>query len=112
MSEKEVKSVESREELPLNVRQRVEEALKSIIDPELYIDIWTLGLIYDVEISEPTANIRMTFTSMACPAGPQLVDQVRKKVTEVDEIEEVEVEVVFDPPWEPSEELKGLMGLA
>ena len=90
----------------------VVEALKSIIDPELYIDIWTLGLIYDVELEAELAKIRMTFTSMACPAGPQLVDQVRRKVGEVEGVEEVEVEVVFDPPWEPSEELQALMGLA
>lgn len=92
--------------------EQVAEAIKTIIDPELYIDIWTLGLIYDIDISGVTADIRMTFTSAGCPAGPQLVDQVREKVTQVEGIEHCNVEVVFQPPWEPSEELKAMMGLA
>ena len=101
------------EHLPQSVsREDVVAALKSIIDPELYIDIWTLGLIYDIAIDGSKVDLKMTFTSMACPAGPQLVDQVRTRVMELDPVEEVTVTVVFDPPWEPSEELKGLMGLA
>lgn len=92
--------------------EQVVDVLKKIIDPELYIDIYTLGLIYNIDISGDTVKIRMTFTSMACPVGPQLVEQVRTRIMEIDPVEQVEVEVVFQPPWEPSEELKGLMGLA
>ena len=57
-------------------RDDVIAMIKTIIDPELYIDIWTLGLIYDIEILEDVLNIRMTFTSVACPAGPQLVGEI------------------------------------
>jgi len=89
----------------------VVEALKTIIDPELYIDIYTLGLIYEIEMLEPEVKVQMTFTSPACPAGPQLVDQVKEKVTGLDGIETAQVEIVFDPPWEPSEDLKAMMGL-
>ncbi len=92
--------------------EQVAEAIKTIIDPELYIDIWTLGLIYDIEITEPNLHIRMTFTSAGCPAGPQLVDQVREKTEALEGVEHTTVEVVFQPPWEPSEELKAMMGLA
>jgi metal-sulfur cluster biosynthetic enzyme len=94
-----------------STKDNVIEALKTIIDPELYIDIWTLGLIYDIELGESQAKVQMTFTSPACPAGPQLVDQVRQKVTALDGIESAQVQVVFDPPWEPSEDLKAMMGL-
>lgn len=93
-------------------KEEVIELIKSIIDPELFIDIWTLGLIYHVEIKEDNqVYIRMTFTSMACPAGPQLVSEVKDKITTIPEVKDVEVEVVFDPPWEPSEDLKAMMGI-
>lgn len=92
-------------------KEEVIEALQKIVDPELFIDIWTLGLIYDVEIEGSSVSINMTFTSMACPAGPQLVEEVRSKVGELEGVETVEVKVVFTPPWQPSEELKAMLGI-
>ncbi len=93
-------------------REDVIEALKKVIDPELYIDVWTLGLIYDIAFPEDTeVLIRMTFTSIACPAGPQLVQDVKQKIEAVPEVTKVQVEVVFQPPWEPSEELKAMLGI-
>ena len=92
-------------------KDEVIEAIKRVIDPELFIDIWTLGLIYDIDINDSRLNIKMTFTSMACPAGPQLVGQVKSETESMEDIEETNVEVVFDPPWEPSEDLKALMGI-
>ncbi len=93
-------------------KEQIIELIKSIIDPELFIDIWTLGLIYHIEIKdEGNVYIRMTFTSMACPAGPQLVGEVKDKLQTLPEVKNVEVEVVFDPPWEPSEDLKAMMGI-
>ena len=61
-------------------KDEITEVIKTIIDPELFIDIWTLGLIYDIAIAEEKVDVKMTFTSMACPAGPQLVSQVKEKV--------------------------------
>ena len=92
-------------------KEEVIEALKKVIDPELYIDVWTLGLIYDVDLEEDVLNVRMTFTSVACPAGPQLVQEIKEKTSEVPGIRETNVEVVFTPPWEPSEDLKAMLGL-
>ena len=92
-------------------RDEVVAMLKTIIDPELYIDIFSLGLIYDITIEPPILNIRMTFTSMACPAGPQLVGEIQDKARSLPGIERAEVEVVFTPPWEPSDELKMMLGL-
>jgi len=92
-------------------KELVIEALKKVIDPELFIDVWTLGLIYEVEVEDEACKIKMTFTSVACPMGPQLVGDVKEKVLQVEDIAEVEVEVVFQPPWQPSEDLKAMMGI-
>ena len=92
-------------------REEVIEALKKVIDPELYIDVYTLGLIYDIDLDDGVLNLRMTFTSVACPAGPQLVKEVKEKTKEIPGITESNVEVVFTPPWEPSEDLKAMLGL-
>ena len=91
-------------------REDVIEVLKSVIDPELFIDIWTLGLIYDIAIEDNQVKIRMTFTSPACPAGPQLVEEIKEKTSNLEGITASSVEVVFRPPWEPSEELKAMLG--
>lgn len=93
-------------------RDDVVEALKTIIDPELFIDIWTLGLIYDILLENDQLKIRMTFTSPACPAGPQLVEEIKEKTEKLEGIAATNVEVVFRPPWEPSEELKAMLGLS
>ena len=95
----------------LATKEEVIELIKTIVDPELFIDIWTLGLIYHIDIKEHDINIRMTFTSIACPAGPQLVGEVKDKLMTLPEIENVNVDVVFTPPWEPSEDLQAMMGI-
>jgi metal-sulfur cluster biosynthetic enzyme len=92
-------------------KEEVIDALKKVIDPELFIDIWTLGLIYDLEVEDKKAQVKMTFTSMACPAGPYLVDEVKTKIEELPSIDSADVQVVFDPPWQPSDELKAMMGI-
>jgi metal-sulfur cluster biosynthetic enzyme len=92
-------------------RDDVISALKGVIDPELYIDIWTLGLVYDIEIVDRTVKITMTFTSIACPLGPQLVEEVKRCLESLDSVDNVEVTVVFKPPWEPSEDLKAILGI-
>lgn len=92
-------------------KESVIEALKKVVDPELFIDVWTLGLIYDIKIQGDVVDIDMTFTSMACPAGPQLLEDVKYRVEEIDGVKEVNLRVVFDPPWEPSEELKAMLGI-
>lgn len=94
-----------------DTREAVIEALKSVEDPELFLDIWFLGLIYSVVIEEGKAEIEMTFTTPLCPAGPQLVEEVRTKVLAVDGIQDVAVSVVFQPPWKPSDEVKAMLGM-
>lgn len=92
-------------------KEQIIEALKTVEDPELFLDIWFLGLVYSIEIEDSKIFIEMTFTSPMCPAGPSLIQQVEEKVKAIDGVESVEVKVVFSPPWEPSEDVKLTLGL-
>ena len=92
-------------QMALNEDQ-VREAIKQVIDPELFVNIVDLGLIYEVEVQPIEGNeekndvkIKMTMTSPMCPAGPQLVADTKKFASEIEQVNEVEVEVVMDPPW-------------
>lgn len=78
--------------------------LEPIEDPEIGLGLVDLGLIYDVMIlDDRIVNIFMTLTTPGCPYGPQLVEQVRKAVTEIEGVEKVDIEIVWDPPWNPAE---------
>ena len=85
--------------------------MKKCKDPEIHIDVWTLGLIYNLDIKESKVDIKMTFTTPLCPYGPMLVDDIKSKLTEHPDINEAEIEVVFEPPWKPSDELKATLGV-
>ena len=83
------------------------EELKKVIDPELFVNIVDLGLIYEVSIvdredgAQKDIKIDMTMTSPACPAGPQLIGNSKQVVGQMEEVAEVEVKIVLDPPWTP-----------
>ena len=85
----------------------VRELLKQVKDPELFVNIIDLGLIYDVSFSPVPENskqhvsIDMTMTSPACPAGPQLIADTKRAVNTHDSVEDVEVRIVMEPPWTP-----------
>jgi len=92
-------------------KEDVIEELKSVTDPEIGIDLVTLGLIYEVNMDKNEAvKITMTLTAAGCPFADLMVKQV-KQAAMVAGASEAEVEVVFDPPWEPSEELRALLGI-
>lgn len=75
-------------------------ALENVIDPELGIDIVNLGLVYGVHLDEDgNAGVEMTLTSMGCPMGPQIVEQVETALGELPEVKETEVNIVWNPPW-------------
>jgi metal-sulfur cluster biosynthetic enzyme len=90
------------------------EALRTVDDPEAGMNIVELGLIYGVEATPPTASVRMTMTSAACPLGDYLTDAVRDALrARFPELEQVNVELVWDPPWTPdrmSEEARNFFG--
>ena len=82
------------------------EELKKVIDPELFVNIVDLGLIYEVSIvdredDKKDIKIDMTMTSPACPAGPQLIGNSKQVVGQMEDVCEVEVKIVLDPPWTP-----------
>ncbi len=82
------------------------EDLKQVIDPELFVNIVDLGLIYNVDLSEQdegrfNVKVEMTMTSPMCPAGPQLVGGVKRVLEARDDVDEVEVQLVMEPAWTP-----------
>tara|TARA_B100001996_G_scaffold105569_1_gene79491 strand:+ start:75 stop:401 length:327 start_codon:yes stop_codon:yes gene_type:complete len=95
--------------------EKIVGVLKTIFDPEIPVDIYELGLIYDVFINEDNdVKILMTLTSPNCPVAETLPVEVEEKVKSLDEIKEVQVEITFDPPWTQdliSEEAKLELGM-
>lgn len=84
------------------IRSRVVDALHTIFDPEIPVDIYELGLIYAVDVRpDRTVNIRMTLTSPNCPAAQSLPSEVEVKASAVEGVDRADVEVVFEPPWTP-----------
>ena len=96
------------------IGEKIVEILHTIYDPEIPVDIYELGLVYDVFINENRdVRILMTLTSPNCPVAEGLPMEVQEKVKTIDEINEVEVELTFDPPWSQdmmSEEAKLELG--
>ncbi len=90
-------------------KEQIIEKLKGVKDPELGIDVWTLGLIYKTEASEDGIDILMTFTSPFCPFTDELLSSVEKALKTLHP--EVRVDVTFTPAWEPSQELRTSLGL-
>ena len=89
------------------------EALRQVEDPELGMDIVDLGLLYEVEVEETTAKVTYSLTSMGCPAGPLIAQDIDGAVRQVEGIENVELELTFDPPWTPdrmSDDAKFILG--
>lgn len=91
-------------------REQVMKVLERVNDPELRLNIVDLGLIYDVEITEENnVGVDMTLTTQACPVGPMIQMQAEAAVKSVPGVNQVDVRIVFDPPWTPdkmSERLK------
>ncbi len=85
------------------IRQRVIEELQTVFDPEIPVNIYELGLIYDVEVDDDGATrIRMTLTSPMCPAAEELPPEVETKARSVEGVTSVQLDLVWDPPWNPS----------
>jgi metal-sulfur cluster biosynthetic enzyme len=89
------------------------EALKVVEDPELGMDIVELGLVYDVEVEGPKVHVTYSLTSMGCPVGPLIEQQIAETVSEMPGVEEVEPELTWSPPWSPekmSDDAKFILG--
>jgi metal-sulfur cluster biosynthetic enzyme len=91
----------------------VVEAMRGVEDPELGMDIVDLGLLYDVEIDGPKVKVIHSLTSMGCPAGPMIQEDIHRAAAELPGVEEVEVELTWEPAWTPelmSEDAKFILG--
>lgn len=93
---------------------QVTEALKQVVDPEIGINIVDLGLVYDVDVEGGTVNVRMTLTSPGCPVGPQILNGSKMVVQDLDGVEEVSIDLVWEPFWTPDRitpEYRAALGL-
>lgn len=81
--------------------EQVREALKQVEDPEIGLNIVDLGLVYDIEVDAGRVHVKMTLTSPGCPVGPQILNGSRMVVEDLDEVEEAEIELVWEPYWSP-----------
>ena len=91
----------------------VEEALTNVIDPELGLDFVELGLVYGIEVDGADVHIEFTLTSPGCPIGPQVTEQMKEFVSELEGVESVNPHMTFSPPWTPdrmSEDAKFALG--
>lgn len=97
----------------------IRESLKEVIDPELFVNIVDLGLIYDIRQADQDSGktdveLDMTMTSPACPAAPQIIAQSKDAIAKVDGVGEVEIKLVMTPPWTPdrmTEEARDQLGI-
>ncbi len=92
-------------------KEDVIQMLETVDDPEIGVDIWTMGLIYDIDIqNKDDIKITMTYTSPMCPLGEHIKEDIRESLKLL-KFKNIDINVTFDPPWQPSEELKAALGL-
>ena len=95
-------------------RDDVIEALRQVEDPELGMDIVELGLLYDVDVEGPSVHVKYSLTSMGCPAGPLIQEDITRVASEIPGVEQVETELTWEPPWTPekmSDDAKFILGI-
>jgi metal-sulfur cluster biosynthetic enzyme len=94
-------------------REEVIDALRVVEDPELGMDIVELGLLYDAEVEGSTVKVTYSLTSMGCPVGPMIEQQIDEVVSSLEGVDDVEAELTWDPPWTPermSDDAKFVLG--
>ena len=95
-------------------RNEVMDALRDVYDPEIPVNVVDLGLIYSVEVDDGDVHVEMTLTAAGCGMGPYIAQQAEWRIAEIEDVEDVQVDVVFDPPWNPdmiTDDGKRLLGL-
>lgn len=84
------------------IEDKVIDAVKECYDPEIPVNIWELGLIYEINVDDdPAVHIKMTLTAPGCPAARSLPIEVHERVAQIPEIKDVQVEIVWEPQWTP-----------
>ena len=91
------------QEEKLQIEERIVEALKTVYDPEIPVNIYDLGLIYKIDLHDDgVLDLDMTFTAPACPAADFILEDVRSKMEAIEGVTTVNIEMVFDPAWDQS----------
>ena len=86
----------------MDLREKIIAEIKKIYDPEIPVNIYELGLIYDISIKKKNVNVKMTLTTPNCPVAESLPKEVKDCILEIKEVENVELDLVWDPPWNKS----------
>ena len=82
------------------LRDKIEEALRTVYDPEIPVNIYDLGLVYAIKIGDDNnVYITMTLTAPACPAAPEIVFDAESKIRAIESVKDVHIQLTFDPPW-------------
>jgi len=94
------------------IKEKIIEKLRTVFDPEVPINIYDMGLIYDLQIDGPAVNVTMTFTSIACPAGPLIEQQIKEAIASLGM--QAKINIVWEPAWSPekmSDAAKAQLGI-
>ncbi len=83
-------------------REEIVTAIKQVYDPEIPVNVYDLGLIYDIQTQDDRVKIKMTLTAQGCPAAQQIPDMIRAKVEALPSVKAADVQVVWEPQWKPS----------
>jgi FeS assembly SUF system protein len=83
----------------MHLRDKIEAALQEVYDPEIPVNIWELGLVYELKLDGNVVWITMTLTAPACPVAGEIIQEVHDKVKAIEGVEDVHVQLTFDPPW-------------
>ena len=86
----------------MDLKEKVINEIKKIYDPEIPVNIYELGLIYDVSIIEKNVRVKMTLTTPNCPVAESLPKEVKESIMEIDGVDKVDLDLVWEPPWDKS----------
>ena len=86
----------------MDLKEKVIAEIKKIYDPEIPVNIYELGLIYDINITNSEVKVKMTLTTPNCPVAESLPKEVKESILEIDEVSKVDLDLVWDPPWDKS----------
>ena len=86
----------------MELKEKVINEIKKIYDPEIPVNIYELGLIYDVSIIEKNVKVKMTLTTPNCPVAESLPKEVKESIMEIDGVDKVDLDLVWEPPWDKS----------
>ena len=86
----------------LDLKEKIIAEIRKIYDPEIPVNIYELGLIYDIKVENVTAKVKMTLTTPNCPVAESLPKEVKDSIKEINGVEKVDLDLVWDPPWDKS----------